>query len=392
MNNLKLIFIAVISLFVNYHAIAQEKVFTCINEQGEELFKFEAYAVWPFNDGMAMFKTVVLNEAGTKYLWRIGFIDETGRVVIEPQFDSQYVVYYGFENGVSWVRYPDTDKYVLINKLGDVISEKSYEKVGSFNDGMGVVYEEYNQGWVDSTGKEVIPCIYFGDPWFYEGLACVCPIESTTETYGFINTKGEVVIPFKFSQPGYSGFENGEARAVVNGKTCLINKKGEVVFTPKLTNNMDLFYNGLSVAYTKPDRTGFGFFNRENKWVIQPIYDYATPFENGRAVVSLGEFEGVIDTLGNFVIPMVYQTIVGDCDDHGLFQVSLDGKWYFLNCDGKPFTSFDVNYVGGARGTGMHPFENTDGKMGYLNSDGTIYIEAKYDNTKAFYESKAWVY
>jgi hypothetical protein len=392
MKNLKLILIVIATLYATFQTSAQEKVFTCINEQGNELFKFEAYSVWPFRDGMAMYKTVVLNEAGTQYLWRIGFINESGRIVIKPQFDAKYVVYYGFTDGVSWVRYPDTDKFVLINKRGEPISEKSYEKVGSFNEGMGVVYEGYNQGWVDTTGKEIIPCIYTGDPWFYQGLACVCPAESQIESYGYIDKKGEIIIPFKFKQPGYSGFENGEARAVVNGKTCLINLKGEIVFTPTLTNNMDQFNCGLASAYTTPNRGGFGFFNRNNNWIIQPIYDRVSSFENGRAIVEKGGLVGVIDTLGNFVIPMTYDKIYGDCGDHGLFHTQKDGHTFFFDCNGKQFTSIEVNNIEGSNGTGKHPYRNMQDKMGYLNSDGSIFIDAVYDRTERFREGKAWVY
>ena len=392
MKNLKLLLIYSAILFANLQTFAQEKVFTCINDKGEELFKFEAYSVWPFHDGMAMFKTVVLNEAGTKYLWRIGFINESGEIVIKPQFDPKYVVYYGFADGVFWVRYPDTDRFVLINKNGDVISEKSYEKVGSFHDGLGTVYEGYNHGWIDSTGKEVIPCIYIGDPWFYDGLACVCPAESEIESYGYINKKGEIIIPFQFKQPGFSGFENGEARAWVNGKTCLINIKGEVVFTPTLTNNMDNFNCGLASAYTTPNRGGFGFFNRDNKWVIQPIYDRVSPFENGRAIVEKGGLVGVVDTLGNFVIPMIYEKIYGDCGDHGLFHSQKDGQTFFFDCEGKPFTTVEVNQIDGSNFYGKHPYRDKQDKMGYLNSDGSIFIQAVYERTERFSEGKAWVY
>lgn len=387
------IFVLLLTLTLSCGLMSQPKVFTCIDEKGDKLFTFEAHSVWQYSDGYAMFKTTVLDEPNNQMVWRVGFLDSLGNIAIEPIYDGTYTTYYGFKYGVSWVRRPGEEFYVLINKKGEVISEKSYEKVGSFNDSVCDVYEGYNMGFVDVNGKEVIPCKYFGDTWFYDGLVCVCPVESTDELYGFLNKKGEIAIPFKFKQPGHSGFSNGEARVVINGKTCLINTKGEVVFTPVQTNNIDNFCDGLAMAYTKPDRSGFGFVNRQNKWVIQPIYDYASEFENGRTVVEKAGKKGVIDTLGRYIIPIKYDEIYGDCGSHGLFWAVIGEESFFFNCDGKAFTSAeDVQHIGGREDEKFHPYRNSREKMGYLNIDGSIFIEAKWENAEAFSEGKAWVY
>ncbi len=385
-------YLVLISLVAAFAANAQLKTYTCINELGQTLFTFETNFVWDFSDEMAMFKTTVLDEANNKLVWRNGFIDSKGKVVIDAIYDPKYGAYYGFNDGVSWARRPGENFYILINKKGEVIVETSYQKVGSFHEGMCAVYQNDFMGFINTAGEEVIPCKYVGDSWFYEGLVCVCLGESETEAYGFLNKEGDVAIPLKFNQPGHSGFENGEARVKVNGKTCLINYKGEITFTPSLTGNMECFYNGLALAYTKPDRSGFGFFNRNNEWVVQPIYDYANAFVNGRAIVEKDGKYGVIDTLGKIIIPIKYDNIYGGCDEDGLFNAVIENVSYFFNCDGKYFTSHEVKTIGACNSSKLHPFKDINEMMGYLNQDGTISIDAKYIRAEAFKEGKAWVY
>ena len=64
-----------------------------------------------------------------------------------------------------------------------------------FDDGRcAVVNNDKKIGFVDETGQLVIPCKYVSHSYFSEGL---CKVEED-EIYkiGYINTKGETIIPF----------------------------------------------------------------------------------------------------------------------------------------------------------------------------------------------------
>jgi hypothetical protein len=247
-------------------------------------------------------------------------------------------------------------------------------------------------GFINASGKEIIPCKYIGDPCFHSGLVCLRSSNTAEEKYGFFNNQGEQIIPFKFVQGAYCEFENGECCVKMNDKNILINTKGEIVFTPSLTNNSSTFSDGLALAYTNPDRTGFGYYNRNNEWVIQPIYTSAKSFENGLAIVEMNGKFGVINTLGKEVIPIKFDNIFGNCSDQGLFSCVLNNLTYFYNSQGKYFTNVEVKQVCGKNGGKLYPFKNMLGKMGFMNADGTVHIDAQYDNVEAFYEGKAWVY
>ncbi len=367
-----------------------QKNYQCINEQGDVLFEIETHYVWPFSDGMAKFKTSVV-ENGKAY-WRIGFVNEKGEVVIKPKYESKKSTRCKFKEGVAWVRLPNQDNYFLIDKSGARVSENSYEKVGSFHEGMCAVYSDLNMGFVNTKGEEIIPIKYTGDPWFYEGFVCLCPADAEIEKYGFLNKQGEQVIPFKYNQAGYSGFKNGECRVMINGRTNLINTSGELVFTPSLTTNMEGFSCGLAKAYTKPDRSGVGFFNRNNEWVVKPIYDRSESFKNGVTIVSINDKYGVIDTLGNFIIPLKFDKILGGCDDSGYFSCEKDLATYYYNCQGEYFTQHPIKRLKACKNSNLYPYMDNDDKWGYLNADGSYFIQAKYEDVDSFEEGKAWVY
>jgi hypothetical protein len=219
------------------------------------------------------------------------------------------------------------------------------------------------------------------------------PYEGVKPNYGFIDTTGKVVIPFQFNQAGTSSFENGECRAVINGVTCLINTKGEVIFKPTLTKNNMGFYNNLCASYTNyNNRSGWGYYNRNNQWVIKPQYDNAQSFENGLAVVEKAGKYGVIDTSGKFILPMKYASIFGG-PKGGYYgtEMVMNGPKEYFKPDGTPFTKIAIKYLMPDNGHKLYPYVTDAGKYGFLNADGTIFTEARFDYASSFEEGKCFV-
>lgn len=113
--------------------------------------------------------------------------------------------------------------------------------IAEFNNHMSkAVGENGKYGYYDRSGNEVIaPQFNTAEP-FSEGLACVSKNdEYGVNKYGFINTKGETVIPFMFSlQPG--NFSSGLAYVEPTDKSdfdfCFINTKGELVLQQESNN------------------------------------------------------------------------------------------------------------------------------------------------------------
>lgn len=365
---------------------AQDKNFRCIDTTGKTLFEIKAKYVYSFSGGYARIQRTVVE--GMKAYYRTGYVDGFGKEVIT----AQYAKGTEYRSGVAWVQDAKTKLWVMIDRWGKEISERKYPKVGFMIEGMCAVYLNDRMGFVDSTGKQVIECKYIGSPAFSEGLVCVCPYDSKDEKYGFLNKKGEIAIPFQYKQPGFSNFEGGECRVQINGKTNLINKKGEVVFTPQLTNNMENFSYGMALAYTKPDRSGFGFFGRDQQWKIKPIYDHATSFKNGYSLVEKKGKQGVIDTTGKEILPVIYDDVYGDAIESGYWTAEKDEKRILFDVNGKEIKlDANIKYLQPKDESGWVRFTTTDGKKGFMTLTGKIKIPAKFTRADGFKEGKCWV-
>lgn len=53
----------------------------------------------------------------------------------------------------------------------------------------------------------------------------------------------------------------------------------------------------------------YGYMDYTGKWIAQPIYSFAEPFNEGLAVVGTDGKRGIIDTSGNFVVPVIFDYI-----------------------------------------------------------------------------------
>ena len=110
---------------------------------------------------------------------------------------------------------------------GNIIIDKQFDGVSSFSNGLAKVKQNGKWGFVNTKGEIVIPCVYDdGDVYsFSEGLARI----KQNGKWGFINSKGKVVIPCVYDAA--ISFSEGLAAVVQNDKCGFINTKGELVIS-----------------------------------------------------------------------------------------------------------------------------------------------------------------
>lgn len=126
------------------------------------------------------------------------------------------------------------------SETGEITAEKiKFDWTSSSpNDSLGVFCTDGKRGYYNSyTGKIVVPAQYRRAWIFSEGLAAV----QKNGMIGFINRKGEVVIPFRYPYHGNPlsefVFDNGHCIvADTTGKCGIIDRKGEWIIQPKYDN------------------------------------------------------------------------------------------------------------------------------------------------------------
>jgi len=177
---------------------------------------------------------------------KVGFIDKTGRFVIEPKFDDANPFY----EGLAAVRVGD--KWGYIDKTGRMVIKPRFSSAWSFSEGLAdvaVIDEKGFEKWgfIDKSGKMVIAPQFDCVVSFSEGLAAVCfrvgddlaslgPFcYSPDYKWGYIDRTGKMVVEPKFV--GAESFSEGIAYVVLTAGTVIgvdgyIDKTGRFVWGP----------------------------------------------------------------------------------------------------------------------------------------------------------------
>ncbi len=132
----------------------------------------------PFAEGLAR---VMVEEDGEE---KVGFIDHSGQFVIPPTFNTDADFRrnsYDFSEGLASLTeglnptITEEAKFVYLDKKGTIVLFTNFFGAGPFRDGIALVYDDERKkcGYIDKSGKVIIPITYdFADD-FSGGLAVV---------------------------------------------------------------------------------------------------------------------------------------------------------------------------------------------------------------------------
>ena len=149
-----------------------------------------------------------------------GFIDTTGKWVIDPQFEEAGL----FADGLAPVLVGG--RWGYIDRKGKFAINPQYDTAGQFSEGYAAFWSAGKCGFIDVTGHVVADAKYLATDNFRDGLAAV----STGEGWGFIDTTGRMVISPQYDNAG--SFQNGLAKVWAIGKEAYITKTGSFVVNP----------------------------------------------------------------------------------------------------------------------------------------------------------------
>lgn len=281
--------------------------------------------------------------------------------------------------------YIDTNGNIIFRNLTDPVNAKHFQLNGThirpLCDGLAAfcIPQDYGKelwGFRDASGKIVIPARYGKVQDFSNGLAAVCITEEETPKWGFVDTKGNMVIQPKFSiEP--SKFDRCGLALVMNkeGKSMFMNNTGEIVETKY--NRVTPFCNGKAIAVIQDSNVGFyGEYSCliDNDFnVVTRLCDYAV-FEVFEPVGGMNCFEEERDTYRYasqvksllFVDNQVYlknDYRYGLISDTGDFLITgLSGV--FINdivpvCIGSEFDPREIGYVN-TKGEWIVKFEENE--------------------------------
>lgn len=319
-----------------------------------------------------------------------GFIDRTGRFRIAPRYNGAGQ----FSEGVAyaWLSEGGQRKDGIVDVSGrftQLPEVNDYEFI--FHDGLARFQtpsgQERKYGYMDKTGRVVIPTQFYDSGHFSEGLAWVSVLKEGKWLYGFIDKTGKVVIEPQFVyQPG--DFVDGLAKVTGQFRMGFIDRAGRFRITVEREHSGDFFSEGLlaviqgspprgvylrrdgQVAFEIPfwqQRTArqrslytirslqlaafseglapvlsfnkLGFIDKTGRVVIEPLFRETSGFSEGLAAVKIigseGQYAwGYIDRAGRFAVAPRFKEARPFAG--GLAHVTTaDGKSQLIDASGR---------------------------------------------------------
>ncbi|MFA4985246.1 MAG: WG repeat-containing protein [Candidatus Brocadiia bacterium] len=299
----------------------------------------------------------------------------------------------------------DGGKWVVINRKGERQGTGAYVYAAQFSEGLAAVSDGLGWGYVDTSGKLVIPCKFSRAGEFHDGLAPVKTggrslfggearwngrrqtssiDEEVKGGWGYINKSGE----YQFSQENLDyawEFYEGKGIVLKDGRGYSISIDGtlsEDTYRPRIRHlseeeeerEKEEEKERMTIPTPEESESKLSGYMLDDKWVIEPTFERADYFSEGLAAIQENGKCGYIDLTGTIRIETDFEG-AGRFKE-GLAAVKVNGKWGYIDKTG--------SIVIEPRFDGADWFENglarvtIAGKVGIINKQGEIVIPCIY--------------
>lgn len=320
---------------------------------------------------------------------RWGYIDRSGVIVIEPQFEEAYA----FAEGLA--RVAVRGRYGYIDPSGDVVIDPQFLRAFDFSLGRARVVLPSAE--IDARSREAAP--------------------AARRLEAFIDTDGMVIVPAVLAEARDFGGEQGTVRAPVVRTRIrdylplgldllsflslrlqdasgweIIGPDGEAATKLEEVNTVLGLSEGRFPFATDVGRWPFGserwgYLDAEGVVSIAPQFFAAFGFSEGRAAVVVDDRFGYIDTTGALVIPPQFEQAGAFASERA--PVQRDDRWGFVDRDGRLVVSaqYDLAF---SFSNGLALVRRGD-RFGFIAPDGTEAIPLQYEYARSFENGLAYV-
>lgn len=372
-----------------------------------------------------------------QYKGKFGFIDSSGNVIINYKYNEVSSFfngnllarinnnYYIIDQSDSLIRKLEYDEITLSNtqqtlfpyrlglKWGFLdsnfveIIEPKYDILSLFENGISIITLNNIKGFINSNGKEIVSPSFRVLTEFYNGVAFF-----KSDTTGMINQAGEIKVIGNFDLYNHSELAilnlntNSFIFLDTNGATIFDSESDSYMYSSRLFKEISVTGKLHKKLLLKSDQSIDKFY--KDKFII----------------INNGE-KGIIDTLGNIIVPCEYkyinlygpeEYIVGINDKEGLYfynemvidtiyneislerpliRVSSNLKYGFINIYGDTIIPLDYSDNCGSANEGIivvskrnknKKNNQQEEKFGYYNIKGEMLTPLIYDEGRDFFQ------
>jgi len=218
------------------------------------------------------------------------------------------------------------NKWGFIDKSGKIAIQPQFESVSDFSNGFSVIIKEIKgkklRGFINKKGEIVINPQFDQAYSFFEGFALI----KMNDKWGFIDEKGSIVINPQFEDANY--FSEGLSLIKQGDNYGFIDEKGKIVINPQF-KNAGPFQEELAVIQSSDEK--YGYINKEGKFEINPQFEDAGSFNQGIAFIKIGDKYGFIDKTGKIIINPQFDEIYGWLTNNSSIESDYIDTESFIN-------------------------------------------------------------
>jgi hypothetical protein len=347
---------------------------------------------------------------------RVGFIDRTGNVAIDPVFEKAWSFKPGFgrtsaaRDGIfgaidktgSWVfrtnyqqvhfataygkdhnsetvfgwHFKKTDRWGLLDLDGRVVLEADFDQtIQHCADGRLIAYK--NKEWLSfkEDGSRLQP----PDGRLVDASCGSVPPYTLkiSDKFGLLDAHFSALTPVHFDAIAWAG--PGAKNVKIDGKWGRIGLDGRWL----LESKFDYLSGGLDVFVASIDGKR-GFMRSDGTWLIEPKFEAARRRDNDTAFATSFGATGVLRlTDQSWIVPQRPGVM---CDIGNAIMSQTDGKRVILSQTGETWVDIGAERVGINLELGLLPFLKS-GKWGLVDTAGQVTVGPQFDEPTHFVPS-----
>jgi hypothetical protein len=355
-----------------------------------------------------------------------GLVDDKGNIIVKPVYNFIYAFkkdkseaagefeYARVFKGETWEGCnPKNGKYGFIDRSGKEVIPLEYERADDFHNGLARVTKNGKSGYIDRSQNEVIPLKYDHIRYirYHRAVTFMGEIDDMGNDvegkYGLVDDKGNEILP-----PVYDVVRAGKSDYIIAKKDDMwgiVKIDGTVVLPfdydmliPSRDGNYVVFQGDPGDEETPPEGK-FGLVDKKGNFIINMDYQYLYPIGKGIYIAKKDRKAGIIDIEQNEILPFKYDNIL-PVDEAGGFmlpRIVKDGKYGVIDNNGKvilkpeydrvDMTFLNMGYILVFKNIDPDAGEYSESKAGCANTDGKLILPVKYDSIIIINENKIMV-
>lgn len=330
---------------------------------------------------------IKLTESDAPYIWfslggKITIFDLDGKMIMKAQKGAVGMP----KDGYSIVRVYDQKKntysynYVSVDGKSKTLFKKPivqhlnsddlYESCKPFDDGVALCGTDKEAYLIDTKGTVLTPVYSRLNPVKDHGFVSetgglygllslkgdvilaptyskivlpfensdIMPTQNRTGKFGFINFKGEEVVPFRFDDA--SAFFDGKGYVKENGKYGIVDPNGNYLVANRWNNILPTKVAGCDYVWVADGDKWHCLQISKDKICFNDSFDEVSPFDSkNRAIYKNGDLYGAVSTTGSTVLPPRFVTI--QLAYAALDAIDKDGKEAMTDNDAYRFNIYN---------------------------------------------------